>query len=345
MWVLDGTLGCGGGHVLRTALALSVATGTPLRVLRARLDREPAGLMRQHLSAVEAAAKVCEGQVEGATLGSQDLVFRPGPIQAGEHTLRVGLSRSVWHLAELVLPALSRASEPSVLTLEGGTCTPDGPPSSFWARGVLPLWSQLGTHFKAREESVGFSPAAGGRVVVHVTPQAPLDEAWELMQRGEVRRKLARVLVGHLPMEIADREVEVLDKLLTWGKESFRVEPTPNARGPGNAVLLEVEAERVTEVFWSVGAKGVKAEQVAEHPAHAARRWLGGEAAVGRDLAERLIVPLALHPGGGRFTTLPPSQRLQTSCELVQRLLGVPCRLEDQGNKAWLVEVGPPARR
>ena len=40
--------------------------------------------MRQHLAAVLAAAEVADAEVGGAALGSRRLVFRPGPVRAGE---------------------------------------------------------------------------------------------------------------------------------------------------------------------------------------------------------------------------------------------------------------------
>ncbi|HEX5578331.1 MAG TPA: RNA 3'-terminal phosphate cyclase, partial [Candidatus Limnocylindria bacterium] len=48
---IDGSEGEGGGQVLRTSLALSMVTGTPVRIDRIRARRARPGLMRQHLTA------------------------------------------------------------------------------------------------------------------------------------------------------------------------------------------------------------------------------------------------------------------------------------------------------
>ena len=50
MLQLDGSMGEGGGQVLRTALGLSLATGQPFRIERIRANREKPGLRRQHLT-------------------------------------------------------------------------------------------------------------------------------------------------------------------------------------------------------------------------------------------------------------------------------------------------------
>jgi RNA 3'-terminal phosphate cyclase (ATP) len=60
---LDGSLGEGGGQILRTALALSLITQQPFRIHSIRAKRPKPGLMRQHLTCVQAAARICsDGQ-------------------------------------------------------------------------------------------------------------------------------------------------------------------------------------------------------------------------------------------------------------------------------------------
>ena len=85
---LDGSQGEGGGQILRTALSLSMITGTPFRIERIRAGRAKPGLLRQHLTAVSAAAAICGAEVSGAELGARQLVFHPEAIRAGEREAR-----------------------------------------------------------------------------------------------------------------------------------------------------------------------------------------------------------------------------------------------------------------
>jgi RNA 3'-terminal phosphate cyclase (ATP) len=78
---IDGSQGEGGGQVLRSSLALSLVTGRPLAMEKIRAGRKKPGLLRQHLTAVLAAAEVSGAAVEGAALDSRRLVFRPGPVR------------------------------------------------------------------------------------------------------------------------------------------------------------------------------------------------------------------------------------------------------------------------
>jgi RNA 3'-terminal phosphate cyclase (ATP) len=72
---IDGSFGEGGGQILRTSLSLSAVTGKPFRIEKIRAGRERPGLLRQHLTALLAAAEVCGADVQGASLGSTELTF------------------------------------------------------------------------------------------------------------------------------------------------------------------------------------------------------------------------------------------------------------------------------
>ena len=91
---IDGSFGEGGGQILRTSLSLSLATGKAFRIEKVRAGRERPGLLRQHLTAVLAAAEVGGAEVQGATLGSTELAFSPGPIRAGEYRFSVGTAEA-----------------------------------------------------------------------------------------------------------------------------------------------------------------------------------------------------------------------------------------------------------
>src|SRR5438874_9628080 len=117
---IDGSMGEGGGQILRSALGLSIVTGKPFRIERIRANREKPGLMRQHLTAVNAAATVSSATVDGAALHSRALTFTPGPAKPGEYLFDVGSAGSTTLVLQTILPALLSANAPSTITLIGG---------------------------------------------------------------------------------------------------------------------------------------------------------------------------------------------------------------------------------
>src|SRR5689334_11566241 len=57
---IDGAHGEGGGQIIRTSLTLSALTGRPVELVNIRAGRPKPGLQAQHLTAVLAAARVCD---------------------------------------------------------------------------------------------------------------------------------------------------------------------------------------------------------------------------------------------------------------------------------------------
>ena len=117
---------------------MTLVSGTPFRITRIRAARKKPGLMRQHLTAVNAAAEIGRAEVAGAAIGSGELTFAPAQVAPGEYHFAVGTAGSTTLVLQTVLPALMIASGPSRLMLEGGTHNPFAPPYDFLSRVFLP---------------------------------------------------------------------------------------------------------------------------------------------------------------------------------------------------------------
>src|SRR5512147_2502255 len=115
MLTVNGAQGEGGGQILRTALGLSLVTGLPFRMEQIRAGRKRPGMLRQHLTAVEAARAVSSAKVPGATLGSQDLTFCPDRCRGGNYSFSIGTAGSTTLVLQTILPALLTADVPSTV--------------------------------------------------------------------------------------------------------------------------------------------------------------------------------------------------------------------------------------
>jgi RNA 3'-terminal phosphate cyclase (ATP) len=336
---LDGSQGEGGGQILRSSLALSLITGQPFRIVRIRAGRSKPGLLRQHLASVAAAAAVGQAEVQGATLCSQELTFRPGHLRPGEHRFSVGSAGSATLVAQTVLPPLLIADAPSVLHLEGGTHNPAAPPFEFLERTFLPLLSRMGPKLAADLHRPGFYPAGGGELTLGIDP-VPQLKPLHLTERGAVRDVKVEAMVAGLPVSIAERETATALRHLDLPEESAETRELPNAYGPGNAVLVTVESEHLTEVFAGFGRRGVPAETVATDAAEEARRYLESGAPVGEHLADQLLLPLALARGGS-FVTGQPSGHTTTNLDVIRRFLPIDFTVEEMGEGRWRIAAYP----
>ena len=337
---LDGSMGEGGGQVLRTALSLSLVTGQAFAIDRVRAGRDKPGLKRQHLTAVLAAAEIGDARVEGAELGSQRLTFQPKGVRAGAYRFAIGTAGSTTLVLQTVLPALFAADGPSTVELVGGTHNPLAPPFDFLLHAWLPLLRRMGADAGLELRQHGFYPAGGGQVCATVTPATwrPL----ELLARpSEVRPAdsclRADIVWAKVPAHVAEREAKVLRARLSLGEEQVATREVDSA-GPGNAVMVHLSLGEVTELVMALGERNVGAEQVAGRAVAAVRNLLAADVPVGDYLADQLLLPMAL-AGGGSFRTVPPSLHTRTNAEVIAHFLPTRVTFRGEGAGGWVVAV------
>ena len=311
----------GGGQLLRSALTLSLVTGQAFRMTGIRQSRPKPGLMRQHLTCVQAAAAVGGARVEGAELRSQELVFRPGALVGGDHAFAIGTGGSTTLVLQTLLPALVRAPEPSTLRIEGGTHNPMAPPFEFIDQCYLPVLRTLGVKATVALESHGFMQAGGGVLTAAVTPVRRWKKL-KLVDRGEPAGTFGRIVHAHLPADIAHRERSSACRVLEWPESQIDLRYANESAGPGNAILLGARFDHVCEISSGVARLGTSAESIATAAAKGLRTYLASTAPVGAHLADQLLLPMAL-AGGGVFHTTTVTRHTRTNLALIERFLPI----------------------
>jgi RNA 3'-terminal phosphate cyclase (ATP) len=344
MLEIDGSMGEGGGQIVRTALAMSLATQRPFRIANLRANRSRPGLRPQHCTAVEAAATIgrantsatdaSAGHGSSVEVGTSSFTFEPTTVEPGRYQFDVGTAGSAVLVLQTVLPPLLTASAPSTITVTGGTHVRSAPPFEFFAASFGPLVQRMGPVLRATLHRPGFYPKGGGRCTLTVEPVADL-QPLDLTERGALRRAEARSIVAHLPRHIAERELATLREGLPVELAETRIE-TPSARGAGNALLLELAYEHATTLVSGIGEKGTPAEDVAIGVVDAARDALAADAPVDPHLADQLLIPLAL--GGGRFRTPSLTAHTHTNAAVIEPFVDSRFSVAEEGG-GWTISA------
>ena len=329
--LIDGSMGEGGGQILRTSLALACITGKPLRIENIRAARRKPGLARQHLSCVRAACAICGGRSEGSALGSQTLDFTPGPVRGGDYSFDIGSAGSASLVVQTVLPALFLADAPSTVTVTGGTHNPWAPPFDFLAETFLPAIAQAGSNAESKLIKHGFFPAGGGKISFEIQPRLKdASQAIDLCDPPEKPQIHARIYTARLPADIAHRQQELLchSGLRIASMEHVDAK---DSDGPGNCAMLRVCSGETTRVFTAFGQKGKPSRKVIAEVAGQARDYLSSDAAVDRFLADQLLIYMAIAKTGS-FTTNELSTHLTTNIKTIGQFLPVIFRIESQND-------------
>lgn len=346
---IDGSIGEGGGQVVRSALALAAVTGQSLMIENIRGGRAKPGLLRQHLAGLRAITQICNAETSGDSLGSSTLCFCPKEIAGGDYDFQVGSAGSAVLVAQTILPALMRASQRSAVRIGGGTHAAWAPPFEFFDRCYLPLVNRMGGSVIATIRSHGFYPAGGGEIVLQVEPTTTMSGIDLRHREGELRRRVI-ALVAQVPGGVAARECRRIERSLAWPSEVSQIVNVQRSGGPGNAVMIECRYDNVTELMVGYGTRGVRAERIAGAVAKEAKRYLSSDAPVGEYLCDQLLLIAGMAAadwsvgGSGAtscFKTGPLSKHSRTQIEILRRFLSIEVRVDERPGGSCEVTVAP----
>ena len=331
---VDGARGEGGGQVARVALALAAATRREVTVENVRAARDPPGLKAGHVAAVRAIAEICDGEVEGAEMGSTRVSLRPGVTVGGERAFAIETAGPVTLLLQALLPAVVASRQPFALHLRGGTNVLWAPSWDDAANVHFPLLARLGIDAQGTLHRRGFFPQGGGEVTVEVA--APGLRGATLDEPGALRALEATVASHGLPRHVVERaRISLVDGLREVG--TVAVEEDVH-RGPGTGFGVSVRAVCDHTVLGAdaVGRKGVRVEDVVGQAVAGLRAELASGAAVDVHQADQLPVFLALG-GGGSFTTRALSSHAKTVLGLLPEFLPVRAEASRDGARTRVV--------
>lgn len=339
---IDGALGEGGGQILRTSLTASILTGRPVRVEGIRSKRSRAGLAAQHLAAVRVAAACCGGRVNGAVKGSTELLFEPGKVVAGKYGVEIGTAGSTSLVLQTVALPLGLAEGASRIAIAGGTHVPWSPCWDFIDADWTTTMRAIGLPVKVRLQRSGYFPEGGGTILALIPGGARVRPLTARL-RGNLRMIRGRAFYSHLTRNVGEAIVREARRHLRRAGVAVNVEPEErDGGGPGSGLFLEaVTDDDRTVGFAALGAKQKPSERVAREAVNSLFRWLDTGAAIGRHLADQILLPLAVADGTSEFETSEITSHLLTNAEVIRRFhlarIGVEGKIGERG----LVRVEP----
>jgi RNA 3'-terminal phosphate cyclase (ATP) len=319
MLSVDGSYGEGGGQILRTALALAALTGVPVRIEHIRARRSNPGLRPQHLTAVQALARVCQAETAGVHPGSQDLTFRPRTPQGGHYLFDVaektGSAGAATLVAQALLPPLLKAGARATIIIKGGTHVPWSPPAHYLSHVLLPALAAMGSEVAMTLERWGWYPRGGGEIRLTIRGARPLTGVqWLTPAQSSTFQALSAA--ANLPEHVARRQAARLEARLD---ATVPVEIIPaGGQDPGSLVFIWGPQAG----FSALGARGKPAVQVADEAVEAYQAFRTCGVVCDRHLADQILIYLALARGPSRFTTEAVTSHLLTNVWVIEQFLG-----------------------
>ncbi len=338
---IDGSIGEGGGSVVRVAVALSAASGKPIRIFNIRAKRPKPGLQYQHLNAVKAVANLSNASIEGLELGSTELVFHPGRISAGKFRIDIGTAGSTMLVLQALMPVAAFAPAPVEFEIRGGTDNPLAPPVDYVKNVTLRALEKFGYRAELQCVKRGYYPRGGGIVFARLNPVDHLASI-NLAKGGDISKIEGIAHISQLPDHVARRMAHSATRELIsagFSKVHIRSERSDSLSVGGGITLWAIFESGDAVGASRLAKRGVPAEQIGREAARDLISQFRTGAPVDKYLADQLIPYMALATGKSTIYCSEMTLHTVTNIALVERILGVKFRIDGELGKPAVIQV------
>jgi RNA 3'-terminal phosphate cyclase (ATP) len=328
MLQIDGSVGEGGGQIIRTAIALAAIAGKAVEITNIRANRPKPGLAAQHLHAVKAVERLSRGETEGLALRSTHLIFTPGELRGFEGDIDIGTAGSITLLLQCLIPVALFADRETSVKITGGTDVNWSPPIDFYTQVFLPALKEIGCDINVDLKRRGYYPKGDGLVDVHVTPSERLKGfAVPKPEHTSVIEGISHS--SGLPAHVAERQANAANRSLKEAGYDTKIkteieERTKRTTGSGITLWCGYKSGS------ALGERGKRAEIVGEEAARNIITELESAATVDVHLADQLVPYIALADGKSVLKVREMTKHLETNIYITQQFLDVAFEIEKE---------------
>ncbi len=318
---LDGSLGEGGGQILRSSLALAVLTGKPFRLFNIRANRPKPGMAAQHFACVKAAAAICGGIYKGASIGSSVLVFEPSDVKSGPYHFQIGTAGATALVLHTVfLPLALRGDTASDVTISGGTHVAYAPCFHYLQTTWAAYLRGMGLDVELTMVQPGFYPRGGGEIRAIIRPCRRVN-GLTLIDSPTLTTADGFSAIAGLPAGIGKRQAQQLTARLKRVEIETHIPTEQWANGPSSVIGVVFRQPTVPTSFFALGEKGKSAERVADDVADQAMAFRESGCPVDPHSADQILLPLAFSPDASEYRVSNVTKHLLTNIDVIRQFI------------------------
>ena len=321
---IDGSYGEGGGQILRTACALSAITGISCRVFNIRKNRRKPGLRLQHLIGIRNLKKLCNGNLEGDSLHSQEVFFRPGKVRSCTLNVKIETAGSITLLLQtLLLPAFFAPGPVRIHFQGGATDTFYSPTMDYYRFVYLKILEKLGLKTDTEIIKRGFYPIGSAMVRVEVTPCKP--KSWNCPDHGSLQA--ITIISGASDTlkraRVAERQAEAAEELLMSNSAvpiERKIEYYSTVSSGSQINIIGVFENSIVGSD-GLGRPGTRAERVGKEVALRFVNEVNSMACLDRFASDQILPYVYLARGNSTLSVSGVSEHAKTNMWVVEQFL------------------------
>jgi len=322
MLEIDGSFGEGGGQILRTSLALSVLTETPVHIYNIRRNRPREGLAPQHLKTISAIEELTGSIAEGKSISSTEIKFIPKNEFKRKITINIGTAGSITLLLQSLMVLLPFLGNKTTVGVYGGTDVPWSPQIDYLREITVPALEQMGYDISISKITRGYYPEGGGYVEIEAKPIKKLKSIQ--IDKFEKISKIEGISYStNLPDNVAERQKKsargIISREGITPSIKLQVDKDSSQR-IGSGIFLFSRDKNSIIGGGALGERGKRAEVVGEEGA----KQFMEKYSEGFDchLSDQLVPYMALAEGTSSIFTEKTSH-LETNISIMEKFSNI----------------------
>ena len=329
---IDGSLGEGGGAILRLSAAYSVLFKKPITIKNIRANRPNPGLRLQHLLGLKTLANLTNSKLSNCKIGTKEITLIPNTKNElkSNISLSINTAASIGLLLQPIQVTCLGFNKPEKIEIKirgGGTFGKWAPGLNYLKAVTYKIFETSGLKSKIDILKHGFYPKGGSQVNCHIYPPPKTLNPINLTELGNVERIYGEIIITNQLRRNQDNiGIRIRKAIQQKLKRDLNIETDikftwVDSISPGVGVLLWAQSDTGTIISTGtiLGEKRLSSEKLGHIAAKEMIRYIQNEIPVDNYLSDQLIPLMAYIEEKSCIKVSEITNHTRTNLELTKR--------------------------
>ncbi len=329
---IDGSLGEGGGAILRLSAAYSILFKKPITIKNIRANRPKPGLRLQHLLGLKTLSEVSNSYLSPCEVGSEEISLAPNikTEVKSNISLNINTAASIGLLLQPIQIASLGFKKPEKIEIKlrgGGTFGKWAPSLNYLSAVTYRIFETSGLKIKIDILKQGFYPKGGAQVNCYIYPPQKTLNPINLTELGNIERVHGEIVITNLLRRDRDNIGTRIRKTIQQKlKKDLKIETDIKITGvdsisPGVGVSLWAQSDTgcIISSGTILGDKKTSAEKLGNIAAQKITFYMRNEIPIDNYLSDQLIPLMGYIEGKSSIKVSEITNHTRTNLELIKR--------------------------
>ena len=328
---IDGSLGEGGGAILRLSAAFSVLYNIPIRIKNIRANRPKPGLRMQHLLGLKLIADLTGSILSKCQVGSTELSFSPNNnLKKREIDIHIPTAASIGLLLQPIqIACLGFKDDTEIaISINGGATFGKWAPSiNYLEQITFPIFKKSGLSIEINTQKHGFYPKGGAKVYCSIKlPKSELNPL-NITEIGEIQSIRGEIIVtSHLKQSKRSIPLRIKNSITSELKNYFDGEIEIKERwvdslSPGVGLCLWTRSNKGALISSGtlLGERNLSSERLSKIAVNRLLKYLKKDIPVDNYLSDQLVPLLSYIKKPSTIKVLEITNHTKTNLEIFSK--------------------------